>query len=107
MQQGGTNTNGNAHPYPPHYAAPTPASQAGPGASSAMDIQLREALLKLSQLDAENVELRNTLMSKNDEIFVWEASSAVAQAETTAALENSIAKLQSELNFRVSDKRMK
>ena len=65
------------------------------------DPRAREAVIKAAQLEAENTALRNQLLGANDEIFLLQANAAVAQVEATVSLEAEIAKLKSELNFRV------
>ena len=72
--------------------------------TTSADYQLREALARLAALDSENTDLRNQLIDAKDEIFMAYAGGAVAAAEAKTSQEGEIAKLKSELNFRVRRK---
>ena len=56
---------------------------------------------KISALEEENARLRNTVISSNDEIFTLKAVSVSFEAELKYSTEIELAKMGSELKFRV------
>lgn len=53
-------------------------------------------------MDEENTRLRNTLISSNEEIFTLRAVAASIEAELKYSTEQEIAKVATELKFKVN-----
>ena len=54
-------------------------------------------------LDEENTRLRNVVIESNEEIFTLKAVAVAVEAELKYETDQQLAKMESELKFRVSD----